>query len=174
MVERGINLPLIQLIGSNDGSETQRKAFGKFTPYSYEWLYTHSGLKIISGYAAAIGLADDVVVDGNGNLLLTEYLGSAHEFGLSVFVSSLDNRPESLPPFADTFQSLLTLYVEKANIDGFYTDAFGEAKIVIDRLESDKKRKDKLPEFFSSLDLSPPPDSDETVAPQINKESGAL
>jgi len=174
MVERGINLPLIQLIGSNDGSETQRKTFGKFTPYSYDWLYTHSGLKIISGYAAAIGLADDVVVDGNGNLLLTEYLGSAHEFGLSVFVSSLDNRPESLPPFADTFQSLLTLYVEKANIDGFYTDAFGEAKIVIDRLESDKKRKDKLPEFFSSLDLSPPPDSDETVAPQINKESGAL
>ncbi len=174
MPEREINLPLIQLIGSNDGTETQRKAFDTFMPYNYDWLYTHSGLKIISGYAAVIGLSDDVMTDENGTLLLTDYITTAHEYGLSVFVSSLDNRPGALPTYADTFQSLLSLYLEKADIDGFYTNSFSEAKSIIDRLETDKKRKDALPEFFSSLDLSPPSNPDETETSQTNKESGTL
>lgn len=172
MPERGMNLPLIQLIGSNDGTETQRKAFDTFIPYNYDWLYTHSGLKVIAGYAAVIGLSGDVMVDPNGTLLLTDYITTAHEYGLSVFVSSLDNRPGAMPTYADTFQSLLTLYLEKAGIDGFYTNSFSEAKSIINRLEADKKRKDALPEFFSSLNLSPPSNTNEAAPPQINKESG--
>ncbi len=174
MPNREMSLPLIQLIGSNDGTETQQKTFDTFIPYNYDWLYTHSGLKIISGYASAIGLADNVMVDENGVLLLTDYVTTAHEYGLSVFVSSLDNRLEDLPAFADTFQSLLTLYLEKADIDGFYTNSFSEAKSIIDRLEADKKRKDELPEFFSSLDLSPPSNTEEAEPPQINNGSDTL
>ncbi len=157
MPERGINLPLIQLIGNNDGTETRRKSFGKFMPYSYDWLYTHSGLKIISGYAAAITLSADMIVGGDGSLLLSSYIAASHEYGLSVFASSLNNRPETFPPFADTFQSFISLYLQKADIDGFYTDAFGEAKIITNR--------------FS---LSSPSDPDKTNDTHLEKENNSL
>ena len=159
MPEKEINLPLIQLLGHTDASEiVQQDDPGKVMPYSYDWLYSNSGLKIVSSYAAAIGLPGNRVIDEVGNLLLNGYIKNAHEYGLSVFVYYLSNQPESLPPFADTFSSLLDLYLHKADMDGVYTGSFGEAKVVLDRLEEEKKKKAELPAFFSSLDLSPTPD----------------
>ncbi len=174
MPERGMNLPLIQLIGNNDTTQTHQKTSQNFMVYSYDWLYTNSGLKIISSYAAAIGLPGDTLIDNEGNLLLTDYVAAGHKYGLSVFVYSLNNQPESLPPFADTFPSLLDIYLQKVNIDGFYTDDFSEARIINDRLETDKKRKAGLPDFFSSLNLSPPSDQNTTEKIRLNKESGSL
>lgn len=174
MPERGMNLPLIQLIGNNDTTRTQQKTSENLLVYSYDWLYTNSGLKIISSYAAAIGLPTDTLIDKEGNLLLTDYIAAGHKYGLSVFVYSLNNQPGSLPPFADTFPSLLDIYLQKVNIDGFYTDDFSEARIISDRLEADKKRKAELPDFFSSLNLSSPSDQNKTEEIRINKESGSL
>jgi len=160
MPQKGINLPLIQLIAGD--IETEQEIPKKSVVYSYDWLYSNSGLKIISSYAAAIGLPWDKIVDGDGNLLLTDYITASHKYGMSVFVYSLNNQPENFPPNVETFSSLLDLYLQKANIDGFYTDAFSEAKIITDALVADKKKKDTLPEFFSSLDFSSPIDSDKT------------
>ncbi len=158
MPQKEMNLPLIQLLGHTDAGEMQQAASGKVMPYSYDWLYSNSGLKILSSYAAAIGLPSDRIIDEAGNLLLNGYIKNAHEYGLSVFVYSLSNQPENLPPFAGTFSSLLDLYLHKADMDGVYTGSFGEAKVVLDRLEEEKKKKAELPAFFSSLDLSPTPD----------------
>ncbi len=135
MPQREMKLPLIQLIDNNDGNETQQKPFGNFLPYSFDWLYTNSGLRIISSYAAAVGLPESSIVDGNGNLLLTGYVKAIHEYGMSVFVYSLNNQPDTFPPFADSFTSLLDVYLQKADIDGFYTDAFNEAKMITDQLD---------------------------------------
>ncbi|OEU50032.1 MAG: hypothetical protein BA866_01110 [Desulfobulbaceae bacterium S5133MH15] len=162
-----MTLPLIQLIGTNDGKETKQKKFEIFSPYSYDWLYTNSGLKMISSYAAAISLPGDKIIDDDGDLLLTDYIAASHKYGLAVFVTALDNQSENLPPFADTFFSLLTFYLQNVDMDGFYTDSFVEAKIITDRFDADKVKKDELPEFFSSI--NPPSDS-----ASFNKEEKKL
>ena len=154
-----MNIPLIQLIGNNDGRETKQKILGHFSPYNYDWLYTNSGLKMVSNYAAVIGLPSDKVTDDDGNLLLTDYINAGHKYGLAVFVTSLDNQPEDLPSFADTFSSLINFYLQNVAIDGFYTDSFMKAKIIIDRFEVEKTKKAELPDFFSSLNLPSSSDS---------------
>ena len=112
--EKQLNLPLIQLIDNNDGHETKQKNRGKFSPYSYDWLYTNSGLKIVSSYASIIALPNNKIADADGNLLLTYYITSVHEHGLKVFV---------YPVYADSFSTLFDFYREKVNIDGLYTDS---------------------------------------------------
>lgn len=132
MPQKEMHLPLIQLIGSNEDLSTQEDNFKNSTPYSYDWLYSNSGLKILSSYAAAIGLPADTIVDSEGNPLLTDYINTAHDYGMAVFAYSLNNQSADFPLFADSFRSLLDVYLQKAGIDGFYTDAFGEAKIISD------------------------------------------
>ena len=174
MPQKEMNIPLIQLIGHTDGSEMQQTNSEKVRPYSYDWLFSNSGLKIISSYAAAIGLPGERIVDGDGNLLLTSYIRTSHEYGLSVFVYSLSDQTENLPPFADTFSSLLDFYLQTAEMDGVYTDSFGAAKVALDRLEADKKKKTELPAFFSSLNLSSPSDSGTTENSPENQENESL
>ena len=123
MPQKEMHLPLIQLIGSNDDLTTQD---------GWDWLYSNSGLKILSSYAAAIGLPADTIVDSEGNPLLTDYINTAHDYGMKVFAYSLNDQSEDFPLFADSFRSLLNVYLQKAGIDGFYTDAFSEAKIIVD------------------------------------------
>jgi len=153
--EKQMDLPLIQLIDSNDGMETKQKNLETYSPYNYDWLYTNSGLKMVAGYASVIGLVGDKVVDNSGNLLLTDYISAAHRYGLQVFVTSLDNQAGQLPDFADSLFSLLTFYLQNVEMDGFYTNAFTETKIITDRFKSDKDEKNKLPPLFSSPNLPP-------------------
>jgi len=154
--EKGLDLPLIQLIEGNDGTETQQKSLGKFIPYNYDWLFTNSGLRIVSSYAAAITLPTNKIVDLDGNLLLTRYISAVQENGVAVFAYALNNQPDDLPPFADTFSSLINFYLEKVGVNGFYTDSFDQVRTIIDRLELEKQKRAELPKFFSSLNLSPP------------------
>lgn len=122
MPVKQLNLPLIQLIGNNDRSETKQKNINKLSPYSYDWLYTNSGLKIVSSYASIIALSGDKIVDNDGNLLLADYIASAHEHGLKVLVFPPEKIKTNLPLYADTFAALLNFYLEKVNLDGLYTD----------------------------------------------------
>ena len=144
---RQMTTPLIQLVGSDMAAETNS--------YSYEWLYTNSGLRMVANYASALGLPADKIMDNNGNVLLKEYITALHGYGLSILVKSLSSDPDQLPGFADTFQGLITHYFSKTEIDGFYTNSFISAQEILNHLEIEKSKKDALPEFFSSLDLSP-------------------
>lgn len=118
-----LNIPLIQLIDNNDGHETKRRSSSKLSPYSYDWLYTNSGLKIVSSYASIIALPTDRVADTDGNLLLTDYIASVHGLGLGVFVFPADKLNKKLPHYADTYTALLNFYLEKVNLDGLYTNS---------------------------------------------------
>ncbi len=113
-------------------------------------------------------------MDRDGNLLLTSYIRTSHEYGLSVFVYSLSDQTENFPPFADTFSSLLDFYLQTAEMDGVYTDSFGAAKVALDRLEADKKKKTELPAFFSSLNLSSPSGSGTTENSPENQANESL
>ncbi len=121
--EKQLNLPLIQLIGNNDGLETRQENSGKFSPYSYDWLYTNSGLKIVSSYAAVIALPDNKVTDENGTLLLTDYITSAHENGLKVFIYPFTRQNQPPPPSTTTFSARHSFYLGNVDLDGLYTDS---------------------------------------------------
>ncbi len=153
---RQLKIPLIQLIGTNDGQETRQLNQGKWEPYNYDWLFTNIGLRMIASYATAIALPSNSIVDRNGNILLTEYIQDIHQYGLQVFTYSLNNRLDGLPPFASDFSALLDLYFNQACIDGVYTDTFGEIDHYLKDQAEEKKQKEKLPAFFSNLKLSRP------------------
>ena len=153
---RQLNIPLIQLIGVNDGQETRQLNQNKWEPYNYDWVFTNIGLRMIASYATTIALPNNSIVDRNGNILLAEYIQDIHQYGLQVFTYSLNNRLDGLPPVANNFSALLDVYFNQANIDGVYTDTFGDIRQYLRDQAEEKKQKEKLPEFFSNLKLSRP------------------
>jgi len=153
---RQLNIPLIQLIGANDGQETRQLNQNKWEPYNYDWLFTNIGLRMIASYATAIGLPSNSIVDLSGNILLAEYIQDIHQYGLKVFTYSLNNQPNRFPPFAQNFAALLDMYFNQANIDGVYTDTFDDIGQYLKERVEEKKQKETLPTFFSDLELSRP------------------
>lgn len=189
--ERQMRLPLIQLIGTNDGLETKQGRQGNLEPYNYDWLFTNTGLRMVASYAVAIALPTGVLVDQDGNLPLAAYVDEAHRQGLMVLAFSL-NTMANYPVFAPDFPSLVNFYFSRAGIDGVYTDMFADVQHAI--LQQSKKMPIKeespplidktaptqeesptpqndLPPFFKNLNLSrPAPPSTE----QLEKQEIAL
>jgi len=79
-------VPLIQLIGSNDGAEVQSLEFGRYQPYNYDLMFTRFGLKATAGYAAAIGLTPEVLFAETGGVTLPGYLADAQTLGIPLIV----------------------------------------------------------------------------------------
>lgn len=75
---------LIQLIGLNDGAEVMNLEFGQLQPYNYDLMFTRFGLKAVSGYAAAVGLLPQALLNASGELVNPNYLDDAHTLGLKV------------------------------------------------------------------------------------------
>ncbi len=179
MQERQMNLPLIQLVGENDGLETKQGNQDNLEHYNYDWLYTNVGLRMVASYAVAIALPTKAIADLEGNLPLTGYIAEAHRHGLKVLIFPLNNSP-SFPPFARDFPALVDFYLSKAGVDGIYTDSFGDVQRFI-RQQSEKvpvkeelppageapvQQKDEVPQlqedlppFFKKLNLSRPASS---------------
>lgn len=157
MPARQMRLPLIQLIGENDGSQTKTNQLGNWEPYNYDWMFTFTGLRIVASYAWAIGLPGNIIVDDNGLIPFSGYLDEIKKYGLKLFVYGLRDRADEIPAFAGTFESLLDFYYQQTNIDGISTDSFTTVKSYQQRLIAEEKRKADLPEFFSTLQLSRPP-----------------
>ena len=154
--EKQLNIPLIQLIGSNDGKETRQLTQGRWEAYNFDWLFTNIGLRMVATYASAIALPSSSIVDTQGNLLLAPYIQDIHKYGLRLFVYSLNNQSDEFPPFATDFSSLLNFYFITAKVDGAYTNSFNEILQYLKDTAYVKKQKNSLPSFFSSLDLSRP------------------
>jgi hypothetical protein len=181
--ERQMSLPLIQLVGTNDGMETKQGTRDNLLPYNYDWLFTNTGLRMVASYAVAIALPTKEVVDGTGNVPLAGYIAEAHRHGLMVLASLPHNTP-NFPSFAPDLPSLVDFYFSRAGVDGIYTDMFADVQRIL-RQKSEKKKvelppqneaptltKEELPEpqndlppFFKNLNLSrpTPPDSLQAV-----------
>ncbi len=191
MPERQMNLPLIQLVGENDGLETKQGNQDNLEPYNYDWLYTNVGLRMVASYAVAIALPTKVIADLEGNFLLAGYIGEAHRHGLKVLIFPLNNTP-SFPPFARDFPALVEFYLSKAGVDGIYTDSFREVQRFVQQ-QSEKvsvkeesppakealaplkeelpQPQEDLPLFFKKLNLSRPSPFD---AERTGEEEKAL
>jgi glycerophosphoryl diester phosphodiesterase len=108
-------LPLIQLIGEND--------WGEDSAVDYDYLKTNAGLAEVATYADGIGPWIEQIYLGksaDGKPLLSELVTRAKEQGLQVHPYTF--RRDDLPAGIDTFDELLSLFVDTAKIDGLFTD----------------------------------------------------
>lgn len=174
MPEREMNLPLIQLVGANDGQETRIQ--GSLEPYNYDWIFTNIGLRMVASYAAAIALPANILADPDGNLPLAAYVGEAHRHGLMVLARFFNSMPP-YPAHATNLSALIDFYFSRVGIDGMYTDMFievqqamlgprqgtneNEAPLVDgERVSPGEEgvppQHDDLPPFFKNLNLSRP------------------
>ncbi len=186
MPERQMTLPLIQLVGANDGLETKQGTQGNMEPYNYDWLFTNTGLRMAASYAVAIALPAKAISDREGNLPLAGYIDEAHRHGLMILAFLLNNT-SNLPSIAADFPALIDFYFSRAGIDGIYTDRFAEVQRLL-RQRSEKNKvelppqkeelppvkeelqqpQNDLPPFFKNLNLPRPalPDTEQTERPE--------
>ena len=110
MPEAGVNLPLVQLLG---------------TESAYEPLLTTEGLRHIAGYAVGIGPSlDNLVVPGSAadNLQTTGLTGRAHAEGLKIHAYTFRRDAGQVPEYAEDFEDLMRIFLVDVGIDGVFTD----------------------------------------------------
>lgn len=165
MPARQMDLPLIQMVGDEDIVEARQKILGEYTPYNYDWLFTNSGRRILAGYAAALALPGNLLLDREGAPILQSYTASLQQYGVRIFAIQLKKRSEPFPAYAADYPSLLLYFLQKTAIDGLYCNSFQRTGKIVNTFEEKEKRKADLPDFFSSLKLTVPP-TQHTVTPK--------
>lgn len=111
----GTDLPLIQLIGDN--------SWGEDGSVDFDWLRSDAGLASIAEYAAGIGPWLMQIYRGRdeaGRVELSDLVDRAHARGLLVHPYTF--RRDQLPPGIDSYEALLSVFIEKAGVDGVFTD----------------------------------------------------
>ena len=108
-------LPLIQLIGDND--------WGEDTAADFNSMQTGEGLAEIAQYADGIGPWITQIYEGNdksGSPVLSDLVEQAHQRGLVVHPYTF--RQDELPEGIGSFEQLLDLFIDVAEVDGLFTD----------------------------------------------------
>ncbi len=121
MPQLQMRLKLIQLIDSNEGEENMAKEWGEFTGYNYDWMFSKSGLRSISRYAAGIGLHKSMLTDSSGTLLLSHFFEDTHQLGMDIYTFSGDDNSHSLLPFVNSFTEELEFLYFTAGVDTIIT-----------------------------------------------------
>ncbi len=147
-----LSIPLIQLIGANNSSKPSQQRLGRLTPYSYDWLFTNIGIRVLTSYVAAVALPSSSIFGKDGNLLLAQYIDRIQQHGLKVFAYPVDDTPETFLPSTDSFHSVIELFYTKGHIDGIYTDSYAEALGYKKTKTAQQLKKTELPSFFSETD----------------------
>ncbi len=118
MPRAGVNIPLIQLVSSDDEAAYDLKAAGdKRTPRD---MLTDAGLKEIATYATGVGPYKRWIVDAGG--APTDLIGRAHRAGLYVHTWTMRNEPTYLlPQYAGDPEAEMRQFL-LLGLDGFFTD----------------------------------------------------
>jgi len=106
---------LIQLLTEN--------AWNEAPDVDYDELKTAEGLRQIAKVADAIGpwMAQIVTgADKNGKLNITSLATTAQDLGLEVYPYTL--RADALPPYAESFDRALEIFLVEIGADGVFTD----------------------------------------------------
>ena len=107
-------LKLLQLIGENRW---------RLSATDFDYLKSEAGLNEVAQYADGIGPWMNQVVTGkniSGDLKLTGLVKMAHLRNLKVHPYTL--RKDRLPSYAETFEDLLHIFFNLAQVDGVITD----------------------------------------------------
>jgi len=162
--EKKMHLPLIQLIGQPDGPEANQQQSAPWRAVTYDWMFTNFGLRLVAGYATAIGLPSEAVVDPDGTIRLGQFIQDIHKYGRKVLIYGVNSRDEQLPSFAADFAALLKFYYTQAGVDGVYTDSYLQVQQYNEQLTAEEKWRADLPTFFSPMEQPKP--TTETEKPE--------
>lgn len=125
--EMGMSIKLIQLIDSNQGTETMVEEWGDLVSYNYDWMFSKSGLRSLKRYAAGIGLSKFMLTDDKGTLLLPGFIENVHQLGMTIYTLPTPQEGQSRLPFVDSFEEELAFFYFTMGVDGIMTDFCGDA-----------------------------------------------
>jgi glycerophosphoryl diester phosphodiesterase len=137
--ELGLDLKLVQLIADNSWGETMAlDASGVWQPYDYAWMLTQAGVKQLATVVDGVGPAYDMLVPATltsetAKTAVSPFVQWAHLEGLQVHPYTFRKDPERLPPWVDSFDALLELFLYRLEVDGVFTDFPDLARQFVDR-----------------------------------------
>lgn len=108
--ELGMDLPLVQLIGGGE---------------EYRWMLDAAGMAELARHADGVGphysgiIAEESTRD---NIIITDFVELAHRNGLAVHPYTFRADADRIPDYADDFEHMLSLFFERADIDGAFSD----------------------------------------------------
>ena len=120
-----IDLKVVQLIAETDWYETMRFIDDKLTPYSYDWMFQSGAMKKIAEYADGIGPWQPMIISDKStpeNLIISTMVAEAHQAGMEVHPYTFRDDPGRVPNYASSFDDLLDIFYNKADVDGIFTD----------------------------------------------------
>lgn len=142
---------LIQLVSDNSGSEHMSEERGRLRPYNYDWTFTKFGLKAVSSYANAIGLAPHFFSTDSESEMRSSYLEDARLLGLRIIVYPVDFPAGSATQLTDNSEELVDQYLLEVGLDGLLTsdDAHVRAYLLMrseeeSRLSEQQRSIDRL------------------------------
>ena len=142
--ELQMELKLVQLIGEDGWSATGPvDARGESGAYEHPWMQGVEGLKKIAAYADGIGPSQAMIVaddSTSSNIKLTGLVSAAHEQGLVVHPYTFRSDPGKIPVYAKSFDDLLDLFLNRANVDGVFTD-FPDQAVEFLKRQADEERR---------------------------------
>lgn len=89
----------------------------------FDALLTDTGLSEVAGYAGGIGPSMDLIVamsSSPDDLQISDLVSRAHANGLLVHPYTF--RRDQLPTFAEDYNDLLDIFLDKIGVDGVFTD----------------------------------------------------
>jgi glycerophosphoryl diester phosphodiesterase len=120
--EMGMSIKLIQLIDSNEGTETMVKEWGDLVSYNYDWIFSKSGLRSLKRYIAGIGLHKSMLADNRGMPLLSDFIDNIHQLGMVAYTLPVQQEAHSMAPFVNSFAEELDFFYFTVGVDGIMTD----------------------------------------------------
>ncbi|MCK5070153.1 MAG: glycerophosphodiester phosphodiesterase, partial [Desulfocapsa sp.] len=120
--ELGLDIKLVQLIESNEGQETMVEEWGEYHSYNYDWMFSKSGLRSLTGSVAAIGLPKDMLAAPEGTLLLDDFIKNAQQLGTMIFTFPIQKDLEKRVPFGASFEEELEFFYFTVGVDAVITD----------------------------------------------------
>lgn len=170
--------PLIQIIETEDIRSDEPVSYD-IPSFQHEWLFTNSGLRILSSYAAAVALPSQFLETGNA--LMAKKINALRRYGLKIFShpsaetmyhkQSIDE--VTSPGAGDTAGQM---YFDGIYLDSLSAPAASNEKAVFaprEDTETSTSPASTLPPFFSNLGLSQPQNSKQTKDATIKRQFSA-
>lgn len=141
-----MDIPLVQLIGNNDG-EQMKLVDGSFTtPYSFDWIFTNFGLRALSRYADAVGITWQPEMQEPQLTRLTRFIEDSKKLSLATYVTLLKQEQDKAAYEEQLDQLLYTLQV-----DGINSNA---TKKVIDFIKMKDSAAPSIHELLPQLNIN--------------------
>mgnify|MGYP000588961239 CR=1 FL=1 len=142
MPEMKMDINLVQLIAMSDWNETMVYSNGEAQPYNYDWMFKPGGMKKIAEYADGIGPWKSMIVmpgSTREQLKTTNIVRDAHAANLLVHPYTFRLDPTRIPPYAEDFEELLSVFLIQMKVDGVFTDFPDRAVSFVRQLENEQQ-----------------------------------